>query len=278
MCIRDSFIVVWEDDLDENGIYEIFARGFNADGSQRFEQFTVNSVSQGQQLRPQIACDSKGNFVVVWQDDNDKNGYYEILGRGFNSDGNENISQFTVNSVSRGQQLTPKVARNDDGYFAVVWEDKKTNGSKKELKARVFAANGSEHLSQFSVNSVSSGHQRMPSVSISKSGSLLFAWEDDRDNNGYYEIFGRIFNPDGSVKINDFKVNDVSDGQQFQPNAVFGTGNEFTIVWQDDQDGNGKYEILAKGYKENGSSNFGTITVNSDSRGQQLTPRIAFRK
>ena len=87
-----------------------------------------------------------------------------------------------------------------------------------------------------------------------------------------------MFNANGTERISQFTVNDVSDGQQFQPNITFMNSEDFAVVWQDDQDSNGKYEILSKGYSKNGSSKFGTVTVNSDSRGQQKTPRIAFVK
>jgi len=39
---------------------------------------TVNSVSKGQQRDPIVAMDTDGNFVVVWEDDKDKNGWYQI--------------------------------------------------------------------------------------------------------------------------------------------------------------------------------------------------------
>ncbi len=55
MTIDGKFVVVWEDDKDGNGYYQIYARGFNANGSQRFADMTVNSVASGQQRRPAIA-------------------------------------------------------------------------------------------------------------------------------------------------------------------------------------------------------------------------------
>ena len=73
-----NFVVLWEDDKDNNGSYDIMARGFYANGSERFPDITVNTVRSGQQRRPDIAMDSYGNFVVVWEDDNDNNGSYDI--------------------------------------------------------------------------------------------------------------------------------------------------------------------------------------------------------
>ena len=107
--VFDAF-VVWEDDQDRNGFYQIYARGFNANGSQKFADFTVNSVASGQQLKPGIAMAAEGDFVVVWEDDQDRNGYYQIYARGFNANGGQTFADITVNIVASGQQRRPAIA------------------------------------------------------------------------------------------------------------------------------------------------------------------------
>ena len=51
----EAFVVVWANDGNNNRVFDIFARGFNADGSERIPTFTVNTNSSGQQLQPAIA-------------------------------------------------------------------------------------------------------------------------------------------------------------------------------------------------------------------------------
>ncbi|MHA1376611.1 MAG: C25 family cysteine peptidase, partial [Promethearchaeota archaeon] len=58
-----NFAIVWEDDKNENNVYQILARGFNADGTQKFADFTVNSVATGQQYKPDIAMAPNGDFI-----------------------------------------------------------------------------------------------------------------------------------------------------------------------------------------------------------------------
>jgi len=72
---KGNFVVVWEDDSKNDGNYRIYARGFYADGSQRFPDRSENSVSSGQHRKPKTAMDNGGNFVVVWEDDRDGNGW-----------------------------------------------------------------------------------------------------------------------------------------------------------------------------------------------------------
>ena len=47
----------------------------------------------GQQLKPAVAMAPNGGFVVVWQDDKDRDGNYEIMARGFNADGTAIVEQ-----------------------------------------------------------------------------------------------------------------------------------------------------------------------------------------
>jgi hypothetical protein len=71
--------------------------------------------------------DSAGNFVVVWQDDLNENGVYEIRASRWDSTGHRLRPDFTVNGSSAGNQRSPRIAMRrgggDDGQFVVVWED-----------------------------------------------------------------------------------------------------------------------------------------------------------
>jgi hypothetical protein len=208
---------VWEDDKDKNGYYQILARGFKSNGQEKFHDFTVNSAGAGQQRRPAIAVAPNGHFVVVWEDDKDKNGYYQILARGFNSVGSQRFADMTVNSVGAGQQRRPDVAIRPDGDFVVVWEDDKDKNGYYEILARGFDSRGIERFRDRTVNTAGSGQQRKPQVGIAEDGHFVVVWEDDKDRNGYYQIYARGFKANGTQKFSDRVINQVSDGQQLRP-------------------------------------------------------------
>jgi len=63
-----SFVVAWQS-LDQDGSsYGVFARHFNAGGG-AMPELQVNTYTTGNQGSPAVACDAKGNFVVVWRSD-----------------------------------------------------------------------------------------------------------------------------------------------------------------------------------------------------------------
>lgn len=275
MASNGDFVVVWQDDKDKNGYWQILARGFDKRGDQRIADFTVNSVASGQQVRPDISMNQNGEFVVVWQDDKDKNGYWQIFAKGYDPDGGIKFNDITVNSISKGQQFVPKVSIADNGDFVVVWQDDKDKNGYYQILARGFHANGTQKFSDRTINSVAKGQQLLPDIAMASNGDFVVVWEDDKNENGYYQIFAKVYYSSGSVKISDFTVNSVSSGQQYRPRVAMNSVGNFVVVWQDDKDKNGYYQIYARGFNSNGTENFHDMTVNSVSSGQQYKPDVA---
>ena len=192
-----SFVVVWEDDSKgPKDIYEIYARGFYLGGCEKFGDFRVNQDSSRQQLRPDVAMDSDGNFVVVWEDDSkgDKD-IYQIYAAGFKPDGNRLFDDFTVNQDSSGQQLRPDVAMDLSGNFVVVWED---DSNEYDIYAAGFKFPTIRLFDDFTVNQVSSGQQLNPVVAMAWDGSFFVVWEDDSNENNIYQIRARGLDINGN--------------------------------------------------------------------------------
>jgi hypothetical protein len=272
---QGNFVVVWEDDQDGNGVYQILARGFNANGSQRFSERTVNTAAAGQQFQPAIGMDAVGNFVVAWEDDQDNNNAFQILARGFTATGVQRIADFTVNGVAAGQQLNPAIALDATGDFVVAWEDDQDNNNYFQIYARGFHANGGNRINAFQVNTSATGQHGKPSVGMDADGDFALVWEDDQDDNGYYQIYGRGFTFAGVQRIGLFTVNSVSDGQQYAPTIAMDASGDFVVGWEDDQDDNGSFQILGRSFNPNGSQRKADFTVNSDASGQQYVPAAA---
>lgn len=271
---QGNFVVVWEDDQDGNGSHQILMRGFLANGTQRFADKAVNSVSAGQQFQPAIGMDAVGNFVVAWEDDQDGNNSYQILARAFTVTGAQRIADFTVNSVAAGQQLNPAIGVDASGDFVVAWEDDQDNNNLFQIAARGFHSNGGNRVSQFQVNTTSTGQHGKPALGMDSDGDFTIVWEDDQDNNGYFQIYGRGFNFAGTQRFGVTAMNTVSDGQQYAPTIGVDASGDFVVGWEDDQDDNGAFQILGRGFNPNGTQRKADFTVNTDSSGQQFAPAV----
>jgi hypothetical protein len=242
-----NFVVVWEDDANNNGVAQIKARGFDATGTVRIGQFTVNTAADGQQLRPAIAMNQSGDFVIAWQDDGNENDIYQIKARGFTATGSQRFAQRTINTQSEGQQLRPAVGMDANGGFIVAWEDDANENEVFQIKARGFNSAGSPQLSEFTVNTRAAGQQRRPSIAVDDGGQIVVAWQDDANENGEYQIKARGFKSSGEPLMDQQTINRNSRGQQVLPSVALHGSGRFVVVWQDDLEKNNSWEILARG-------------------------------
>ena len=255
---------VWEDDSssadgkgkagakkDKNN-HDIMGRIFYGGGCQKVKQFTVNADTAGDQMTPAVAMDKNGNFVVVWADDKDGNGAYEIFMRGFDENGKERIKTTVVNSKADGQQRNPSIAMAPDGRFVVAWEDESNGAKTPQIYIRGFDANGKQTFADRNVDNLE-GVRRKPSVGMADDGTFVVTWEDDSDMNDWFQVQAKGFKADGTDRIKRFTVNSVADGQQLNPSISMNGAGVFFIAYEDDADKNGVYRIKARGYKADGS-------------------------
>lgn len=264
-----SYVVVWEDDADGNGAYQILARGFDALGAEAFTTFTVNTVGEGQQRNPDIAMAPNGDFVVVWEDDADGNRFGQILGRGFSADGRERFSQRTLNAEAAGNQLQPAIAMDDRGRFVVAWSDDQNVNEFYDIAMRGFNANGSERFSQRRVNESSAGLQEQPDVAMAANGDFVVTWTEDRDLNFYSDVRVRGFRANGSQRFSERTVNGPGSAGQFRPSVAMNDRGDFTIAWNDQGE-----RIAARGYAANGQANYGELIISTDALPLHAQPTV----
>src|SRR5688500_10836367 len=80
-------------------------------------EFRVNTYTNNDQLRPSVAADAAGNFVVVWDSlaqDGDGRG---VFARFHDASGAPLGAEFRVNSWTTGNQQTPRIAATASGEF-----------------------------------------------------------------------------------------------------------------------------------------------------------------
>jgi hypothetical protein len=268
-----NFVVAWADDTDGNGTYQIRARGFAPDGSERIAEFTVNSVATGQQRDPAIAMAPDGRFVIAWEDDPESDGDAQILVRGFDAGGAELFADRSVHDVDEGDRVSPSVGMDASGNVVVVWQDDGDGNGYDQIHARGFDAAGDEWFPRVTVNSVDDGQQRNPSVGMSDSGAFVVAWQDDPDNDDDHDILARSFTT-GGVPQTEWTV--ASSGQRRDPVVSMSPSGAFAITWEDDGDGNGLFQVKAASWTSGGAEWHAEATINYESSGQQLNPCVGF--
>ena len=130
-----DFVVVWESvgsPGTDTSRCSIQGQRYASDGSAQGAQFQVNTYTTNYQLRPSVAADADGDFVVVWDSigsSGTDTSSSSIQGQRYASDGSPQGAQFQVNTYTTGYQTVPPWRRTADGDFVVVWESVGSSGT-----------------------------------------------------------------------------------------------------------------------------------------------------
>ena len=182
-----NFVVVWQGGsygLAQDGSSSgIFGRLFDSAGTPLGPEFQVNTYTTGQQIRPAIARDALGDFVVVWEDsynghDGSSSG---IFGQRFDGSGMPIGGEFQVNTYTTSEQVDPSVATDDLGNFVVAWQrgyyGDTGDGSGSGIFGQHFSTGGVPLGFEFQVNTYTTSYQHQPRVGAAAGGDFVVAWE-----------------------------------------------------------------------------------------------------
>jgi hypothetical protein len=158
MASDGAFVVAWEtpDDGDLEGVV---ARRYDASGNPVSSEIPVNTYTAGRQIRPSVAMEDSGGFVVAWESEGQDGQGSGIFVRRFDSLGNPVTGaggsdlrvwarRFSASNVARddafqvnvftatNSQSRPAVATDPRGGFAIAWQSLQQDGDNFGLFAR----------------------------------------------------------------------------------------------------------------------------------------------
>ncbi|MGY4771548.1 hypothetical protein ACXC9Q_31965 [Kribbella sp. CWNU-51] len=269
---RNGYVAVaWEDDRDtdnatDNVHSEIFLRVFH-NGTSLYEVKLSAGGSSGvtnwRHLHPDVGLDDKGNAVVVWQDDPDGNGFYNIPYRVVNTAGTVTASG-NANSSTDGQQINPRVAVDPDGApstaavaFTVVWEDIQT-GAQAMVKAAGYA--GPTTRAWEVTASQTTGQHHNPDVAVSASGDAVVVWDEDGDANAAYNIgLIRLGRTNGAATLSRRIANFNGGGQQTHAAVAANFNGDFAVAWESDHTGTAG--VWTRSFDSTGAARYADVEV-----------------
>ncbi len=134
--------VVWVDDravkagTGKRDIYFRYSKDYGLSWYPAFieERIDSDNPSVGDSVNPKIACDDNGNVYIVWQDDRNRAGIYEVYFRSLQVQFNKptdfivyyQTPELRLNTgVSAGifRAINPVIFTDKGGYVYVVWQD-----------------------------------------------------------------------------------------------------------------------------------------------------------
>lgn len=196
MAPDGSFLVTWTGNgaTDDRGV---FGRWYTSAGSPKGVEFPINTHTAGFQENQRLAADGAGNFVVVWQSDDQDGDGKGIIGRRYDSTAMTWGPEFTINTSTEDDQVDPDVAADATGGFTVAWGQRLV-GKNSGIFARHYKSTGEPDGNQLRVNNEAVSFSGSAAVASDGAGNVLVTW-DSYQNSAFpdpdYGVFGRRFAP-----------------------------------------------------------------------------------
>ena len=249
-----DIVVVWTDLSKSAGDPgDIRMQIYNPDGSRVGTEVLVNTTTAGDQQTPAVTVADNGTIFVVWADGSGEppdTDAYGIRGRLFTPDGNPmtngvtgDASDFVLNTVVQSIQRDPTVSSNGAGGFFVAWSDASGvfDDDGYGITAVVLGPDGSHIVTDFGVNTSTSGHQFGPKADLQPGHGPAVFWTDGSLTDDMQEtgIRGRLIGTGGGFRQNhlghdeDFPVNTITSQAQELPVIATQPDGKMLVIWQD---------------------------------------------
>ncbi len=231
MADDGSFAVAFTDYNANAG--DIYIQRYNASGVAQGGNALANTTTSLIQAFPEIAVNGSGDFVVVWESQNqDPGASYGIYGQRYNASGVAQGSEFRANTTTAGEQKRPSVSIDSSGNFIVAWASAtQDTGGDSGIYAQRFNAAGVAQGSEFRVNTTTAGDQTIATVRMRADGQFIVSWvSNGQDVASTLGVYAQAYDAAGVAQGGEFRVNTTTAGDQTNP-AVAYRGDYAVIAW-----------------------------------------------
>lgn len=272
-----NYVIVWKslNQVSPTSQGDIFLQRFNSSDQKIGTETLVNTETNFNQEYPAVAMNAAGNFVVTWASYSNFSSIYDIKAKLFVN--NVGGAEILVNTTTINSQQNPVVDIRDNGEFIIAWDSWFQDGSDRGVFAQRFDAVGNKIGNEFRVNTRSLYSQAKPRLKYFTDGSFIVIWESwkqDIVTPSGYGLYGKIFNADGSEKVEEFRINTFTNDYQWFGDVEAFYDNTFAVVWcsweQDGDDGG----IYFQRFDELGNKTGLETRINQTTLYYQWLPKI----
>ncbi|HWM89763.1 MAG TPA: hypothetical protein VN493_03265 [Thermoanaerobaculia bacterium] len=170
------YVVVWQSQGQDGSGSGIYRRTFALDGTAQSSEVRVNAAAAGSQIRPAVAADASGNFIVFWESLKTGLAASGLSGQRFNASSQPLGSGIAVNPLLPIAERRPSVTSDAAGNFIVAWERENGDGDGSAVYARLFDHLQLPRSPEFLVSSTASGDQDGATGAAAGPGAVFLAW------------------------------------------------------------------------------------------------------
>ncbi len=303
---------------NDNSESHIAAKVINPDGSVVVSEFQVNDEIESWQDYPDVTILDNGQIFISWYtkdlnhntnepgqtNDNDEE---HVAAKIYNTDWTVAKAEFQVNDEIELREYFPNATVLNNGQIFITWASGDTlhttnavgqdnDGSIRHIAAKILNTDGSTAISEIQINDEVEELQTHPKAVVLDDGRIFITWASkdinhstnavgQTNDNDHYHIAAKIINPDGTVNISEFQVNDEVESIQDSPIPAILNNGQIIITWEtkdfthstnkvgQDNDDN-SYHVAAKIYNSDGTVAKAEFQVNDNVFSDQKAPNL----
>ncbi len=239
----DRFGLAWSDRRDARSNtpnYEIYFNLVNPDGTKRNADLRLTHAD-GFSISPSLAW-TGNEFIVAWQDDGQNNfGTNQIFGQRIDVDGNAIGGNIPLDTERGPGQTSPAVAAGQR-TIGIVWM--RGNATNHDLVFAVFDS----QLHIMGTPTMVTGAMAMgvyPTIVYNQS-KYIIAWHDP--DSPVKTVYGSVRDELGAELVPQKALTQTPQHARYP--ALLPFGDRALLIWSDDRDQNGGYELYGKTLNE----------------------------
>jgi hypothetical protein len=281
--LTGDFVVAWQRLSPSTGGWDVFARRFSRTGAALSGEIQANTTTgAGCRLNPAVASDALGNFLVVWQSNEESGGVTGIFGQLFTNTGAPSGGQFQINTTTSADALWPAVAMAPDGRFLVVWQSAAAAaGNGWGIVGRAYQAAATAPSAEVAINLTTAGAQHSPATAYlagaGTAGGYAVAWQSEGQDApgvaGAAAVFARLFDTAGNALSGELTVNAPATGAHGHPRMAVDPSGNFTVAWEATTAAG--TAVLARRFSAAGTALAAPLAVDAAPAGAQADPVAA---
>jgi hypothetical protein len=241
-----GFVISWSSSGQDLSGYGVYAQRYNAAGGVLGTEFKVNTTTANDQSQSVVSMDADGDFVITWTSSGQDGSGGGVYAQRYNSAGVAQGVEFKVNTYTQFGQQYASVAMDSDGDFVVTWQSNGQDGGDFGVFAQRFNSFGVAQGGEFRVNSVTTGSQEYPTVSMDADGDFVVTWTSYGQDGSNAGIYAQRYNRLGVAVGEEFRVSAYTTNTQRYSSVSINSDGDFVVAWNSNgQDGSG-YGIYAQ--------------------------------
>ena len=232
MAYDGSFVVGYSDDGQDGNGWGASYQGFNSSGAAQFAETVINTTTAGYQATPDVAMDSAGAYVWVWQDESTDGDGHGIFMQRYDQNDNAVGSETQVNTTTAGNQQEAAVAMDYEGNIFVAWSSYAQDGDHYGVYGQLYDNTGATIGGEISINTTTAGTQNNPHVNPTKDGWVV-TWTSYNQDGDAAGVYAQAYLQDGTPVGVETLINSTTANYQMLSN-VAGNSNidNLVIGWQ----------------------------------------------